>query len=55
MTSNRSSAMTMLQKIFDPLLCDLSDDDLDALFAALALERARRRNLRCTNPEVITA
>jgi hypothetical protein len=47
-------AMGMLQRIFDKLLGELSEDDLDHLLLAIQLERARRRQARRTNPEVIT-
>jgi hypothetical protein len=53
MMRNPSRAMTMLQRIFDTLLGELSDDDLDHVLLAVQLERARRRNLRRRNPELI--
>ena len=46
-------AMGMLQRIFDTLLGELSEEDLDHLLLAIQLERARRRQARRTNPEVI--
>ena len=46
-------AMNMLKRVLDRLLPELTGEDLDALFTAVRLERARRRQLRHKNPELI--
>jgi hypothetical protein len=51
--ANQSPAMGMLNRIFGKLHGELSDDDLDHVLLAVQLERARRRQARRKNPEVI--
>jgi hypothetical protein len=51
--SRSNPAWAMLQRILDRLLPELMEEDLDALFLAVQLERCRRRHARRRNPEAI--
>jgi hypothetical protein len=53
MVGNASKAWSVLKRVLDSLLSELSDDDLDRLHQAVEAERYRRLQQRRQNPEVI--